>query len=481
MKREDVKRRRLRPAHGLRHALALLFLLAVIGRPCVAEAPKPTGRSPLVVVLDDNYPPYIFRDANGDLRGILPDQWALWARKTGVAVDLKAMEWAEAQRFMQEGRADVIDTLFYTEERAKAYAFTPPYAHIEVPVYAHRALGGISDIASLKGFTIGVKAGDAVIGHLTRRGIDTLKEYPSYEAVILAAKQEEIKVFSVDQPAAVHFLCKHDIADDFRQAFVLYTGQFHRAVPQNRSDLLLLLQSGFGTISRSEYRAIDRKWLGTPFLLGALIRQWGPWLLGGLAAILALVIGNVILGRRVSAKTLELHKDLEDVRQSLAAQRKTEEALWENHALLVLFMRHSPIYTYIKEVSASKSRVLMASDNFSEMIGISGAELENMTMEELFPPEFAAKITADDQAVVARGEVLKLDEEFNGRHFTTIKFPITRDGKTLLAGYTIDITNHKGSGFQIHLPRSPVASVAPEHPADNTAPASALPEDHPAG
>jgi len=39
--------------------------------------------------------------------------------------------------------------------------------------------------------------------------------------------------------------------------------------------------------------------------------------------------------------------------------------------------------------------------------------------------------------------VLRLDEELNGRSYTTIKFPIVRRDKSLLAGYTIDITDRK--------------------------------------
>jgi DNA-binding CsgD family transcriptional regulator/intracellular sulfur oxidation DsrE/DsrF family protein len=65
------------------------------------------------------------------------------------------------------------------------------------------------------------------------------------------------------------------------------------------------------------------------------------------------------------------------------------------------------------------------------------------TMAELFPPEFALKITAEDWFVVSNGDVLTLDEEFNDRSYTTIKFPIILGDKSLLAGYTIDITERK--------------------------------------
>ena len=45
-------------------------------------------------------------------------------------------------------------------------------------------------------------------------------------------------------------------------------------------------------------------------------------------------------------------------------------------------------------------------------------------MEELFSAVKAAQMTADDWAVVSEGRELKLDEELNGRMYTTIKFPI---------------------------------------------------------
>ena len=64
-------------------------------------------------------------------------------------------------------------------------------------------------------------------------------------------------------------------------------------------------------------------------------------------------------------------------------------------------------------------------------------------MTELFPPAFAAKIIADDWAVVSSGKELRLEEELNGRIYATIKFPIVQGDKKLLAGYTIDITERR--------------------------------------
>lgn len=104
-------------------------------------------------------------------------------------------------------------------------------------------------------------------------------------------------------------------------------------------------------------------------------------------------------------------------------------------------MRYSPIYAFIKEVTPEESRVLMASDNYLDMVGISGRDMIGKNMYELFPDELAASMTADDQEVVANEKTLRIKEELNGKRYDTYKFPIRIGTRTLLAGYTIDITD----------------------------------------
>ena len=123
--------------------------------------------------------------------------------------------------------------------------------------------------------------------------------------------------------------------------------------------------------------------------------------------------------------------------------KQREKVLTETKELFAIFVKNSPIYTYIKEITPTGSRVLQASDNFKEMIGIPGSQMTGKLMTELFPAEFATKINADDQAVVSKGEVLKIEEELNDHSYTTIKFPLILGDKILLAGYTIDITERK--------------------------------------
>lgn len=132
--------------------------------------------------------------------------------------------------------------------------------------------------------------------------------------------------------------------------------------------------------------------------------------------------------------------------RDITEKKRTQSELLEIRELFTLFMKYTPVYTFIKQVTRDQSRVIMASDNFIHMVGRTAEEMSGRTMYELFPEEFARKITADDIAVIREGKVVQLDEDLHGRRYTTIKFPIIREGKeSLLAGFTIDITDHRNS------------------------------------
>ncbi|MBU0750572.1 MAG: EAL domain-containing protein [Gammaproteobacteria bacterium] len=284
-----------------------------------AAAPRPTA---ITVVLDDNYPPYIFRDAAGSLQGMLKDQWELWSARTGISVDLQGMDWALAQKSIQAGKADVIDTIFDTESRRKTYAFSAPYADIPVSLYFHRSIGGIVDADSLRGFTVGVKAGDACVEKLRTHNVDAFHDYPSYEALVKAAGAGQVRVMCIDRPPADYLLYKLGLAEQFRFSAPIYTGAFHRAVRKENTALLAIVEEGFDTFTAAERQRLVEKWQGEP-----LQQEWVQ-LLGRYAAylVLAIVTGVALLAAwnqglrsRVRQKTAELELARDHLAATLAA------------------------------------------------------------------------------------------------------------------------------------------------------------------
>ncbi len=326
------------------HAFAIVLSLLLYGY--ADQATNPEGPGTIAIVSDDNYPPYIFRDSGGKLQGIIVDQWNLWEKKTGIRVNIIGMDWGKAQRFMADGKADVIDTIFHTEERAEKYDFTKPYVTIKVPVFFHNNISGISGPDSLQGFTVGVKEGDACIEILKQHGITTLQVYNSYEEIVQAAVAQKIRVFCMDEPPALYYLYKMNIENEYRRSSSLYTGQFHRAVKKGRQDLLNVIEGGFSKISGDEYAQIDKRWMGSIVGINpAYLRYILYSSVGAALLVVILMLWNYTLRKRVFLKTSELQLTLETLKESEEKYRE----LVQNANSIILRMDNVGNVTFFNE------------------------------------------------------------------------------------------------------------------------------------
>ncbi|MCL2789246.1 MAG: PAS domain S-box protein [Desulfobulbus sp.] len=127
----------------------------------------------------------------------------------------------------------------------------------------------------------------------------------------------------------------------------------------------------------------------------------------------------------------------------ISTGKQAEQELVTTNELLTQFIKNSPIYAFIKEVSPTTSRILRVSDNCQDMFGMPVAEILGTTIQELFPAEYVAKMAEDEWRAVSQGDILRFEQEIDGRTYTIIKFPIRQGARGLLAGYAIDITEHR--------------------------------------
>ncbi|NNM52946.1 MAG: transporter substrate-binding domain-containing protein, partial [Pseudomonadales bacterium] len=312
----------------MRSFLSCLLGMMLLLSPTVAVS----AVSPLRVVLDDNYPPYSFRDDQGHLQGLREDIWRLWAEVNHRPVVLLGEHWADAQHDLLSGKADVIDTLFDTAKRRQQYQFGPAYADIPVRIYFDKTISGISDISSLKGFTLGVKKGDACIEDLAESGVTSFSSYDDYHEVIQAAGRGDIHLFCMDGPPATFLLFKAGLAGQFRYTHHFKIGHMSYAVLRGHTALLSRLASGFADIPKSRIHEINLRWLGqstqpaggrgTHYLR---IISWA--LIVALAWVALLILWSRGLRLRVAQRTRELVDALGEVQQAHAAADEARENL----------------------------------------------------------------------------------------------------------------------------------------------------------
>ncbi|MCX7957425.1 MAG: transporter substrate-binding domain-containing protein [Deltaproteobacteria bacterium] len=365
------------------------------------------------VVIDNNYPPYSFTDRDSGLKGISIDLWKEWEKQTGIRVYITGTNWLDAQRRMEAGEFDVIDTMFYTVERAEKYDFLRPYAKIDVVIFFERTISGITDVNSLKGLMVGVKKGDANIDFLRKNGIEYLAEFDNYEDIVIAAKEKRIKIFVVDKPPGVYYLLKHKAEENFRFSEALYFGEFHRAVRKGNGELLKLIEKGFEKIPEQVKSDINEKWMGKSIgskkyagTLKALL-----FLLSLFAILLAIsYVWVVTLRRAVKEKTLQLEiekEKAENFAKGLLESEKRFMNLYNNISDIIFTIRLNGKFT---DMNPRGLKIL----EYTE------AEIKGLALEDVVIPEDVEKAKGGIEARL-RGEERPFDFRIR-----------TKSGKTLI-------------------------------------------------
>jgi PAS domain S-box-containing protein len=359
--------------------------------PSALAAPAEPRR--LHVVSDENFPPYLFRNAEGQAEGYLVDLWQLWANRNRVQLTLTATNWADAQKMVARGDADVIDMIYRTPAREPLYDFSAPYADLPVAIYTDTSIGGISGVTTLKGFQIGVQDGDACIDQLHANGITTLQKYRNYTDLIAAAQRQEIKVFCLDEGPANFYLYKAKAQGDFRKAFDLYKGQFHRAVRKGNLDTLRLVEEGMKAITPDEEAALRKKWFGAPLDLGEY-RAYAGWSLLGLLSVGGLLLlWNMTLRRQVSAKTTTLKQTLVELKAAHEAVKDAKESLAATLQAIPDLLFEFDTHGRYLDVFASQETLLAASK----------ASLIGKNVASVLPADAARQVLEAIAQAVAQG------------------------------------------------------------------------------
>ena len=146
-----------RALHGqLRSAVlsGILFgLLALASAAAVAA-----DNTKLVFLGNKNIAPVVYLD-NGTPAGVVVDIVHALAKHIQQPVEIRAMDWAEAQALVARGEADALIQINETTERKKIYDFSDTLLESRFSIFVSADRVGIAGASSLQGLRVGVEAG----------------------------------------------------------------------------------------------------------------------------------------------------------------------------------------------------------------------------------------------------------------------------------------------------------------------------------
>jgi diguanylate cyclase (GGDEF)-like protein/PAS domain S-box-containing protein len=328
---------------------------------------------------------------------------------------------------LQRGEADVIDPLFLTAARTAYLDFSAPYGTASTAIYADATVTGIHGMSSLRGFEVGVQAGDACADRLRRAGLTSVRTFPSYDALVAAVADSTVKLFCMDEYSADNRLYRLGLQRRYVKTFEVARQGLRWAVRKGDTATATLVERGMARIGQAEREALHDKWMGRPLIFTRDAAQLALVLVALAAVLLVLLLWLATVRRAVRLRTAELERE--------KAQLRT-------------LVESSPDLIWLKD-TAGIYRACNAGT--AAMLGRPREDIIGRGDADLVGPAVAERARREDQAALRAGGPVTSEIEVSppgapeGRVFETIKIPVVQpDGAVLgVLGVARDITERR--------------------------------------
>ncbi len=152
---------------------------------------------PLTIAINKTSAPYHLVRENGQVEGIMPDLWRIWAEKQQVEIKFVVLPWNDTLATVAKGNVDIHAGLSITQSRQDTLTFSSSHFPIYMHFYVHQKLHEVNSISDLKPYAMGVVDGSAQPG-IIAENYSWLKQksYPNRHALYQAALEGEVLAFT---------------------------------------------------------------------------------------------------------------------------------------------------------------------------------------------------------------------------------------------------------------------------------------------
>jgi len=257
------------------------------------------------------------------------------SQMSGIAIDiLKRLEpklnvefrnvptrsWVESQKYLKEGRCEILAAAIATKERKRYARFTHPYLIYRLAIITRDDKPLVQDLSEIADKSVARKKGSGLISRLrtlypsiriieTRDYLDSLRKVESGEAYCTIATL----------PVATYYINRFGLE---RLRIAGYTDMRYRlsiAVTKKDPELLAKLDKALDEVTPEEKNAIYKKWIGSKKLVEPFDYRPIYYVLGVVVLILLFLLYRQFLLARLNRR---LNEEVKKALQENLAQRE---------------------------------------------------------------------------------------------------------------------------------------------------------------
>lgn len=358
------------------------------------------ANSTVIVGGEVDYPPYCFLDKNGKPAGFQVDLVCSIAQVMGMDIEIKLTTWAEAREGLETGAIDIISGMFYSDERAKIYDFSPPFTIVSSVIFARTDSPLVKEIDELRGKKIVVMRGEAMHDFATKNKLTEkllLAETPDAVLKDLASGKCDYALGA--QMPGLYWIKELGLSNIIIMGKPLQPFEDCFSVRKGNTLLLSRFTEGLSILKQTgEYQKLYEKWFG---VLEARGLTWAEAVKYSAAVLVPLIfllsmafIWSWMLNRTVAQRT----KELEESRHQL---RTLSDNLPDGYVYQIIMDGDSRSFTYI-------------SAGVEQMHGISVKDVMND------PKILYDQILEEDRCLIAERE--ELTQKSMSRFYVEVRY-----------------------------------------------------------
>jgi len=301
----------------LRWAVLSGILFGLLALASVAAEASDNTR--LIFLGNKNIAPVVYLD-NGTPAGAVVDIVHALEKHLPQPVEIRAMDWAEAQALVARGEADALIQINETEERRKIYDFSDTLLESRFSIFVSTDRIGISGISSLQGLRVGVEAGGLPRKVLEKDPRIPLTIIPNFSDGFKLLNAGAIDAVVVDYRVGSYVIAENKLRNIRIAGDPIAYSYSAIAVRKGNAKLLAAINQALKIIkSDGTYRKILDKWKPTEvvFQTREQITQKIYYVTTGILLILFLI---------VTLWTVTLRRELSRRKAAEASLRESEQS-----------------------------------------------------------------------------------------------------------------------------------------------------------
>ncbi len=308
----------MKPAWRFYGVLICTLLLFATAQVLASES---EARTTIILGGDWNYPPYEFLNSDGQPDGFNTELTRAIADVMGMDVEIQLASWDDMRSRLNAGQVDALQGIVYSEQRAKEFAFSPPYAIINQSIFARVGEPPVDGLEGLRGKEVIVQKGGIMHDYLVQNhvGAQLILVDTHAEALRLLAAGKNDYALVANLPGL--YLGKELELSNIKPVGEPFGAQrYGYGVKRGNEQLLAQFSEGLAILKNTgRYQEIYDKWLGP------LESKGPPWKKIGLAAavmsaIMLLVLGGAVIWNRSLSREVARRSQELQVRQQQLIQ-----------------------------------------------------------------------------------------------------------------------------------------------------------------